>query len=56
MTYEVKKDNHPINKNKEWYIRAAKPSCYLTNNMTLKEVKTVVKALRDLGNTVLGDL
>lgn len=51
--YELKEDckyydSYP----KRFYIRGEFPSCYITDNMTLKEAKKVAKCLQQLGNNV----
>ena len=53
MDYIVKKDFSSSCKNKEFYIKAENPSCYLTDNMTWKELQRTVKSLQQLGHSVL---
>jgi len=56
VTYELWKDtvtDEAIKTNKKYYIRASKPLCYLTDNMTKREANKVAKSMRQLGFTVI---
>ena len=41
--------------NKKFYIRAAKPLCFITDNMTKREANKLAKSMRQLGLTVIDE-
>jgi len=52
VTYQLKKDANSLD-SKKYYIRAAFPLNYITDNMTYNQAQKVAKSMRQLGYTVI---
>lgn len=50
VTYELKED---LNDHNKFYIRSAFPLCYITDNMTKREINKIAKSMRQLGFVVI---